>query len=90
MPNEPPVLVLESDDAIQRLLEIVLRRDGYVPVFVRDGRAAVRQSTERQFDLFIVDVTIARACSKLDLGAASASSIFSSVSGLSYFSGRSC
>ena len=59
MPNESSVLVLETDDSIQRLLEIVLRREGYEPLFVRDGRSAVRHATEREFALFIVDVTIA-------------------------------
>jgi CheY-like chemotaxis protein len=61
MPNEPSVLVLETDDAIRQLLEIVLRRDGYKPLFVRDGPSAVQLASEREFVLFIVDITLAQS-----------------------------
>jgi len=57
MSNES-ILVLEADDSLQGLLEVMLRRDGYDPVFVRDGKAAKRLRLE-DFAVMIVDVSLA-------------------------------
>jgi len=54
-----PVLVLETDEPLQGLLEALLRRDGYDPAFVQDGNAALRLLARREFTAFIVDVSIA-------------------------------
>ncbi len=54
----PSVLVFESDPGIQRLLEVLLGRDGYTTQTVRDGKAAIRAMTERSFDVLLVDITI--------------------------------
>lgn len=54
----PAVLVLEPDLALQRLLEVLLHRDGYTTRFVRDGRAAVRAMAENDYAALLVDITI--------------------------------
>lgn len=54
----PSVLVFESDPGIQRLLEVLLGRDGYETRVVRDGRAAIRAMSEQSFDVLLVDITI--------------------------------
>jgi DNA-binding response OmpR family regulator len=59
MTRELPVLVLETDEPLQGLLEALLRRDGYGPAFVQDGNAALRLLARREFTAFIVDVSIA-------------------------------
>lgn len=58
MPSQPAILVLETDDALQGLLKTLLRRDGYDPLFVREGKAAVRLVTSREFAAFIIDVSL--------------------------------
>jgi CheY-like chemotaxis protein len=59
MPRELPVLVLETDEPLQGLLEAVLRRNGYKATFVQDGNAALRLLGRREFAAFLVDVSIA-------------------------------
>jgi CheY-like chemotaxis protein len=59
MPRELPVLVLETDEPLQGLLDAVLRRSGYKATFVRDGNAALRLLSRREFAAFLVDVSIA-------------------------------
>lgn len=54
----PSILVLEPDVAIQRLLEVLLHRDGYTGRFVRDGRAAVRAMAEDEYVALVVDISI--------------------------------
>ena len=59
MPRELSVLVLETDEPLQGLLEAVLKRDGYEPTFVQDGNAVLRLLARREFAAFLVDVSIA-------------------------------
>src|SRR5581483_10443954 len=59
MPRSLPLLVLETDEPLQRLLKTVLRRDGYEPVFATDGVGALRQLDHERFAAFIVDISIA-------------------------------
>jgi CheY-like chemotaxis protein len=54
----PSILVLEPDLGIQRLLGVLLSRDGFTTRFVRDGRAGVRAVTEQNFAALIVDISI--------------------------------
>jgi len=53
-----PILVLETDAPLERLLEAVLKRDGYSPRFVRDGKTAL-QLLNNEIGALIVDVSIA-------------------------------
>ena len=53
------MLVLETDEPLQGLLEAVLRRSGYKPAFVQDGNEALRLLARREFAAFLVDVSIA-------------------------------
>ena len=53
------MLVLETDEPLQGLLEAVLRRGGYRPTFVQDGSAALLLLSQREFAGFLVDVSIA-------------------------------
>jgi CheY-like chemotaxis protein len=52
------VLVFEPDLAIQRLLEVLLRRDGYATRFARDGRSAIRAMAEGDYLALLVDISI--------------------------------
>lgn len=54
-----PVLVLETDEPLQGLLDAVLRPDGFEPTFVQDGKAALHLLARREFAAFLVDVSIA-------------------------------
>ncbi len=62
-----PILILEPDEALQALLDTVLRRDDVERVFVQDGVAAVHASRLRDFAAFIIDVSLAP--SSLEAGA---------------------
>ncbi len=58
MTNENPILILEQDEGLQHLLEAILRRDGFDPVFASDGRTAKQAVRTRTFVAFIVDVSL--------------------------------
>lgn len=62
-----PILILEPDQALQALLDSVLRRDDVERVFVPDGVAAVQASRLHDFAAFIIDVSLAP--SALEAGA---------------------
>jgi DNA-binding response OmpR family regulator len=40
-PKRPPILIVEDDDNIAQMLRYLLRREGYNPVLIPDGRVAV-------------------------------------------------
>ena len=54
----PSILIFETDPGIQRLLEVLLHRDGYATHVVPDGRSAIAAMAEEDFDAVIVDITI--------------------------------
>ena len=54
--NQATVLIAEDDTEIRTALERILRYEGYVPVPVVDGAAALEAITEHDPDLIILDV----------------------------------
>ncbi len=58
MTDNNAILILEQDGELQHLLEAILRREGYDPVFTTDGKAAKAVLRTREFAAFIVDVSL--------------------------------
>ena len=57
----PPILLVEDEPLVRRLLEQLLSRAGYQVVTSSDpGEALVRIGRERPFDLLVTDVVMAR------------------------------
>jgi DNA-binding response OmpR family regulator len=56
VPTRARVLVCDDDDAIAKVLETALRRDGYEVVRARHGAEAVQMAGRQQFDLILLDV----------------------------------
>ena len=56
--NQQPatVLVAEDDTEIRTALERILRYEGYQPITVNDGAAALESITEQEPDLIVLDV----------------------------------
>lgn len=56
--NQPAttVLVAEDDNEIRTALERILRYEGYEPITVKDGAAALEAITEHEPDLIVLDV----------------------------------
>jgi len=58
MPESPTILLVDDEDAIQRLLTYPLERDGYRVVQARDGEEALRRFTEEEIDLVVLDIML--------------------------------
>jgi CheY-like chemotaxis protein len=56
VPTRARVLVCDDDDAIAKVLETALRRDGYEVLRARNGAEAVQMAGKQQFDLILLDV----------------------------------
>jgi CheY-like chemotaxis protein len=56
MSHELPVLIAEDDDTNQRLLKLVLEREGYAPAVVSDGEALLREISRKRYPLVIMDL----------------------------------
>lgn len=56
VPTRARVLIADDDDAIARLLETTLRRDGYEVLRAADGAEALRLAGQHRFDLIMLDV----------------------------------
>ncbi len=52
------ILIVEDEPSIALALEDDMRREGYAPVVVSDGDAAVREATSQPFDLILLDVML--------------------------------
>ena len=59
MPEEQPtILVVEDDERIQRLVELVLRGEGYSVVQASDGRQALDMIASSKPDLVLLDLML--------------------------------
>jgi DNA-binding response OmpR family regulator len=58
MPDAPTILLVDDEDAIQKLLTYPLERDGFEVVAARDGDEALQRFAERRFDLVVLDLML--------------------------------
>ena len=59
MPESQTILLVDDEDAIQKLLTYPLERDGYRVVQARDGEEALRRfSEEDEVDLVVLDIML--------------------------------
>jgi len=54
------ILLVDDEQAIQKLVAYPLRRDGYDVVAARDGREALDRFSAEPFDLVVLDVMLPR------------------------------
>jgi DNA-binding response OmpR family regulator len=52
------ILLVDDEQAIQKLLAYPLQRDGYEVVAARDGREALDRFSEQRFDLVVLDLML--------------------------------
>ncbi|MGD0273903.1 MAG: response regulator transcription factor [Gaiellaceae bacterium] len=58
MADSPTILLVDDEDAIQKMLSFPLRRDGYEVIEARDGEAALARFAEEKVDLVILDLAL--------------------------------
>ena len=58
MPESPTILLVDDEDAIQKLLTYPLERDGYRVVQARDGEEALLRFAEEEIDLVVLDIML--------------------------------
>jgi len=58
MPESPTILLVDDEDAIQKLLTYPLERDGYRVVQARDGEEALARFGEEEIDLVVLDIML--------------------------------
>jgi DNA-binding response OmpR family regulator len=58
MPEASTILLVDDEDAVQKLLTFPLERDGFTVVAARDGEEALRLAAERRPDLAVLDVSM--------------------------------
>ncbi len=58
MPETSTILLVDDEDAIQKLLTYPLERDGYRVVPARDGEEALRRFGEEEIDLVVLDIML--------------------------------
>jgi DNA-binding response OmpR family regulator len=58
MQDSPTILLVDDEDAIQKLLSFPLQKDGYRVVEARDGEAALLRFDEEAFDLVVLDLAL--------------------------------
>jgi DNA-binding response OmpR family regulator len=60
MQDTPTILLVDDEDAIQKLLSFPLQKDGYRVVEARDGEAALSRFDEESVDLVVLDLALPR------------------------------
>jgi DNA-binding response OmpR family regulator len=60
MSNPATILLVDDEEAVQKLLTFPLERDGYRVVQARDGEEALRCFEEHQVDLVVLDLMLPR------------------------------
>ncbi len=60
MANPATILLVDDEEAIQKLLTYPLERDGYRVVAARDGEEALRRFSEEPVDLVVLDLMLPR------------------------------
>src|SRR5213082_237794 len=58
MPTAATILLVDDEEAIQKLLTYPLERDGYRVVQARDGEEALKRFDEEPIDLVVLDVML--------------------------------
>lgn len=58
MPDSPTILLVDDEDAIQKLLTFPLERDGYRVLEARNGEAALERFAEERIDLVVLDLAL--------------------------------
>jgi DNA-binding response OmpR family regulator len=60
MPEPPTILLVDDEDAVQKLLTYPLEREGFRVVSARDGEEALRVFGEENPDLVVLDIMLPR------------------------------
>src|SRR3954467_10849067 len=60
MPEPPTILLVDDEDAVQKLLTNPLEREGYRVVSARDGEEALDRFGEANPDLVVLDIMLPR------------------------------
>ena len=60
MPDFPTILLVDDEDAVQKLLTYPLEREGYRVVPARDGKEALDRFASESPDLVVLDITLPR------------------------------
>ena len=58
MPDSSTILLVDDEDAVQKLLAYPLERDGFRVVQARDGEEALARFAEQRFDLVVLDLML--------------------------------
>ena len=58
MPETSTILLVDDEDAIQKLLTYPLERDGYRVVSARDGEEALQRFSDEEIDLVVLDIML--------------------------------
>src|SRR5436309_4014146 len=58
MPYSSTILLVDDEDAVQKLLAYPLERDGFRVVQARDGEEALARFAEEHFDLVVLDLML--------------------------------
>ncbi len=58
MPAEATILLVDDEEAIQKMLTFPLEREGYRVIPARDGEEALRRFAEQPVDLVVLDVML--------------------------------
>jgi DNA-binding response OmpR family regulator len=60
MPDASTILLVDDEEAVQKLLSYPLERDGYRVVQARDGEQALERFAEQEVDLVVLDLMLPR------------------------------
>src|SRR3954452_12424267 len=58
MPDSSTILLVDDEDAVQKLLAYPLERDGFRVVQARDGEEELGRFAEERFDLVVLDLML--------------------------------
>ena len=60
MPESATILLVDDEDAVQKLLTYPLEHEGYRVVQARDGKEALARFETEQIDLVVLDLMLPR------------------------------
>jgi DNA-binding response OmpR family regulator len=60
MPDSPTILLVDDEDAVQKLLTYPLEREGYRVIAARDGEEALARFAAENPDLVVLDIMLPR------------------------------
>jgi two-component system, OmpR family, response regulator len=58
VPNDATIMLVDDEEAVQKLLTFPLEREGYTVVQARDGEEALRRFGEHEIDLVVLDLML--------------------------------